>query len=856
MSKKLWNLQARENDGTGNNLANDAWGQAGTLLLRDYIGAAGNETPAIYGAGGAPRPFPVNSGKLSDLSANPSAPIDFVDEAVRTELEIENTYGTNELTAFYGQFITHDMTASAVPVPVPVLERLFPTASGNPADPDFLLSLVNRTGSVTIDGVREQLNGVTHYLDLSAVYGSGQALPTAGGPPTNVNDALRINSTDIVEHAKLLTGANGGLPTFGDVLDNNATLNPITAAWGPAFGAFTGDTNQLVAGDARAAQQPFLAAIQSVWLKEHNYQVEQLAQKYADKLGTEITSDDLFNMARAVTEAEHQHVIYEEYLSAIIGDHAVKTSLEFTGYDDGVNGGVRNLFTTVAFRFGHDQQSEEIQLRNADGSAAGDPLNLAVSFLQTSSQLQSAGGLENVLRGLSGQKSQEVDGKLVPSLIDNVLNIPGLNLNLGLLDNVRAADHGIGTLNQVRAQLGLAVYTSFAQLTSDAAVQAKLAEYYGHIDNVDPWIGGLLEKHVYGSQLGETFQAIVIEQFKATMAGDRYYFEERLKDFPELIAEIKGITFAEIADRNTDTEHSHLDSFHVAYRIELGSGNDVKWGADHDGYLKADLMIGGYGKDKLFGGEGDDTLYGDHGNDKLYGGYGDDNLKGGEGHDYAYGGAGDDKAWGEAGNDKIWLDKGDDWADGGWGNDCIWGGDGHDIVLGKEGNDYLSGGWGHDKLFGGDGCDAVLGGDGDDYCYGGAGDDCVSGGKGNDLVDGGYGHDKLSGGYGWDVFAFDKGSGKDKILDFNVKYDVIDLSQLESFRSYEDLYGAITKVRGGTLISLGDTDGDGCYDSILLCGVNAKSLQAHNFIYATDEPDLTPVSATTPEEAIVSYPVA
>jgi Ca2+-binding RTX toxin-like protein len=338
--------------------------------------------------------------------------------------------------------------------------------------------------------------------------------------------------------------------------------------------------------------------------------------------------------------------------------------------------------------------------------------------------------------------------------------------------------------------LGLTTYASFDAFASangyalgDARIVALKNVYGDDISKLDSIVGGLLEKRYADSQLGVTFTLLNAIQFDVLKAGDPFYFENRLADNPELIADIKGITQAEINDRVSGTDHSHLDSFQVFSRAEYSDGRDVKYGADNATYLKADLMIGKGGNDTLYGKNGNDTLYGDAGNDKLDGGIGDDFLKGGTGHDELYGGKGSDHAWGEDGNDCINLDGGDDWANGGAGNDQISCGDGNDIALGKEGNDDLSGGKGNDELFGGDGKDDVSGDDGDDKCYGGAGNDCVAGGKGNDLIVGEGGNDELRGGAGYDTFAFGAGSGKDKITDFNTKQDQIDLSELEGSRT-------------------------------------------------------------------------
>lgn len=101
MSAKPWELETRANN--GNNAANPAWGQAGTQLLR-------RDMEAIYAPGDTPRLYPdaVRPGLL-----DPNGQINLILDIVKATDNIDNSYGTNELSAFYGQFITHDMSASA-----------------------------------------------------------------------------------------------------------------------------------------------------------------------------------------------------------------------------------------------------------------------------------------------------------------------------------------------------------------------------------------------------------------------------------------------------------------------------------------------------------------------------------------------------------------------------------------------------------------------------------------------------------------------------------------------------------------------------------------------------------------------
>lgn len=190
------------------------------------------------------------------------------------------------------------------------------------------------------------------------------------------------------------------------------------------------------------------------------------------------------------------------------------------------------------------------------------------------------------------------------------------------------------------------------------------------------WVGGLAEDEYPGSQLGETFHTIVLDQFMRFRAGDSYYFEERLVDSPELLAEIKATAFSDIILRNTEIDYLQDDAFIAHTRIGGTYDNDkLKGTEDHD------LIIGFEGNDRLYGKDGDDDLYGGDNNDKLWGQDGDDVLNGGAGHDVLKGGWGADEIYGDAGNDIIYGGRGDDVIDPGHGRDIITGGWGSDVFV-------------------------------------------------------------------------------------------------------------------------------------------------------------------------------
>jgi len=124
----------------------------------------------------------------------------------------------------------------------------------------------------------------------------------------------------------------------------------------------------------------------------------------------------------------------------------------------------------------------------------------------------------------------------------------------------------VGTLNEVREDLGLKPYTKFEQITSDKSTVAALKEaYHGQVDQVDFWVGGISENHVKGGLFGQTFRTVLEDQFTRLRDGDRFYFENSEVsglDKKE-IKDIQKQTFADILERNSDAE-VQKDAFKAA----------------------------------------------------------------------------------------------------------------------------------------------------------------------------------------------------------------------------------------------------------------------------------------------------
>ena len=304
-------------------------------------------------------------------------------------------------------------------------------------------------------------------------------------------------------------------------------------------------------------------------------------------------------------------------------------------------------------------------------------------------------------------------------------------------------------------------------------------------------------------------------------------------------------------------------------RLFGGDGDDIL-----DGGADIDVLVAGDGNDTVIGGDGNDTIYAEGGDDLIFGGAGSDTIFGGAGHDTAEGGAGidvlvmgdgNDTVAAGLGSDVIYGQAGDDLIDGGAGNDSIFGGSGNntliggagiDVLVAEDGNDAIYGGADNDVIYsfggddvvdGGDGSDTIFGGAGNDTLRGGLGDDVIADMSGNDNLDGGDGNDVVNalagddrvtggngdnivlGGTGADVF-YQTGTGTDRILDFQIGIDKIELSS--SVTDFQTLIASaqdITDANGDNFVIISNGDNG----QFVLANLSIADLSESDFIFTT-----------------------
>ena len=100
-----------------------------------------------------------------------------------------------------------------------------------------------------------------------------------------------------------------------------------------------------------------------------------------------------------------------------------------------------------------------------------------------------------------------------------------VSLDLGALNIQRGRDHGLPSYNQWRVYCGLSAAQTISDLhmeITNSTVRERLREVYGDDpNNVDLWVGGLIEDTLPGTELGPTFHCIINDQFKRLRGGDR-----------------------------------------------------------------------------------------------------------------------------------------------------------------------------------------------------------------------------------------------------------------------------------------------------------------------------------------------
>ncbi|MEO0513793.1 MAG: peroxidase family protein [Planctomycetota bacterium] len=495
-------------DGTDNNLTQTDWGSAESTQLR--------LTPTNY------------TDEIGAMTAAPNARAVSNAVGVQTAPTEANALNLSSMFWQWGQFIDHDLDLTRTSD----TESFFiAVPAGDGVFDDAAVITMHRSAVVAGTGVdptpRKFANGITSWLDASMVYGSDDVRAAA----------LRSNTG-----GRLAAGSDGFMVRNTAGLEN-ANDTDVYA-----------DQDLFLAGDIRANEQVGLTTMHEVFFRYHNAVADQLASS-----NPTWTDEDLYQTARKIVGASVQKITYQDWLPAMLASASLDS---YSGYDPSANPGISAEFSSAIFRFGHTMLNENLLRLNADGSTfAGGHLDLSASFFDPD-LITEAGSLDALIRGLARQEANAIDTQVVEDVRSMLFGSPAAGgLDLLALNIQRGRDHGIGTFNDLRVAFGLSAYTSFSELTDDAALAAALASVYADVDEMDMWIGLMSEDSAAGGILGETLTLAMIDQFERLRDGDRFYYENDA-ELTLYLGLIEGMNLGDIFAMTTGvTEFAGLDVF-------------------------------------------------------------------------------------------------------------------------------------------------------------------------------------------------------------------------------------------------------------------------------------------------------
>lgn len=481
-------------DGSNNNIENPSWGSAGTPLMRLIrVG---------YVDGKSEMPDRGNPRNISNIVCS-------------QDQKTTNSKNATDHFWVWGQFLDHDLDIAFEASPteradiqIPKGDKWFDVAhTGTKIIP------VKRSNYLTgTDGIRQQINSQSSFLDASNVYGATEVRAKA----------LRMNDGT----GRLKTGPEGLLPYNEPRLPN----------------ALSTSSSFYLAGDIRANEQVLLTAYHAIWVKEHNRIALELYHKNPNQSG-----ETLYQEARSRVIALNQIITYKEFLPILLGSSALS---QYSGYDSSLEPGIFNVFSTAAYRLGHSLvPSQFLRLDKNLKSISAGPLKLREAFFNPSNLLAD-GGIEPLLRGAAKQVCEKLDVMTVNDLRNFLfVGLDQGSLDLASLNIQRGRDHGLPSYNDAREDLGLERKSSFEEINSTILISSRLAAAYDSVDDIDIWIGGLAENAYQNSMLGELFTTICKKQFELLRDSDRFWYANVFSG--DELDELENTKWSDVIRRNT-----------------------------------------------------------------------------------------------------------------------------------------------------------------------------------------------------------------------------------------------------------------------------------------------------------------
>ncbi|XP_043997944.1 thyroid peroxidase isoform X2 [Gambusia affinis] len=531
-------------------LQNPDWGAANTALVRWL--------PAEY-EDGEEEPRGWDPQRLHHGSQLPT-PRRVSREVVRTSCKGADA-AYSQLLVDWGQYIDHDVTLTPQSLSGAAswvqqdcrsscenLHPCFPVQTQDSLCMPFHRSTpacCSRAGSGILRALqRQQLNAISSFIDASLVYG---------------------HTPQLQSDLRDLCGRNGKLAVNGRFRDRQGRpYLPFVAETPSACGQ---GVECFRAGDGRVNEALPLITLHTLWLREHNRLAETLKL-----INQHWSPEAVFQEARKIVGALHQIITMRDYIPKIIGVESFERHIgPYGGYDPTVDASASNVFATAAFRFGHGTIPPI--LRRLNESFQEDPrfphLRLQQALFSPW-RIVKEGGIEPTLRGMVATAAAVTapDSLLVEEVTESLLVLDSQkNLDLAALNLQRGRDHGLPGYNDWRDFCGLkriVTLDDLAEVVRDRRVAEKILHLYQHPDNIDVWLGGLVENFLPGSRTGPLFACLIGKQMKLLRDGDRFWWEADGVFTRQQREQLWKTSLSRIICENSDIQEIPADPFRLA----------------------------------------------------------------------------------------------------------------------------------------------------------------------------------------------------------------------------------------------------------------------------------------------------
>ncbi|CAL4066279.1 unnamed protein product, partial [Meganyctiphanes norvegica] len=392
---------------------------------------------------------------------------------------------------------------ACMPIPIASDDPFFPSNSSN-GEPNcfsFTRNVVAEGKFNTVD----PLNFNTAFLDLSTVYGSDHCQC----------DELRFFRHGLMR-MDLVYDVPKGLPPSGFKGFEECRLKSKKC---------------MNTGDVRSNEHMTLLMMHTIFLREHN----RLAEKITE-INKHWDDERIFQEARRINIAQYQHIIYQEYLPALIGfskarDYGLQALSRgyYKDYSEKINPGIVNEFAGAAYRIGHSMIPNAFPKYNEDFQFVGE-LPLVETF-HNPQGFGSPGDFDDCIRGLLATHLPALDlhfENVIKQHLFEMKDKPFSGEDLLARNIARGREYGYpGYTNYVEfcgVSSEIKTWTDLHKLMDPMVVQ-YLQRTYKHPKDIDLFVGGMAEYQSPGALVGPTFSCIIANQFIGVKRGDRFWYE-------------------------------------------------------------------------------------------------------------------------------------------------------------------------------------------------------------------------------------------------------------------------------------------------------------------------------------------